>query len=548
VSVGSGGTDAHGASEGPSISGDGRWVAFQSQADNLVLGDTNLSDDVFVRDCVLATTERVSVATNGTQADSDSIAPSISVDGRFIVFASQASNLVAGDTNGSDDIFIHDRVLGTTELVSVDSSGVQGNASSRYPSISADGRFVAFQSLATNLVAVDVNGYVDVFLRDRLIGTTELISVSQTGTQGSGASFDASISADGRYVAFVSKAWGLTAVSTPGIREVLVRDRQSGLIVRASVSSGGVTGNDDCYAPSISADGRYVAFVSNATNLVPGVVWHPNGFIRDLQGLSTAAVNVSSSGAPGNGRCERVDISSDGRFVTLQSSATNLIQSDTNGADDVFVRNLADGTIARVSVGPGGAQANWDSEWPVISRDGRYVAFRSVASNLVSGDTNTIKDVFLHDRGPQTPWPYCTSSTSSNGCSASIGADSHPSVSLANPCIITVTGVEGLKSGILFYGVDNSGFLPAPWGSGSTSWLCVKPPAQRTPVQNSGGTFGYCDGGYMLDWNAYRAAHPLALGNPPSVGSRVYLQAWFRDLYAVKATNLSNAIELWYVP
>ena len=547
VSVGNAGAEPNASSEGPSISGGGRWVAFQSRATNLVVGDTNLSDDIFVRDLWVATIERVSVDTNGAQGDSHSVAPAISADGRFVVFASQASNLIASDTNGSDDIFIRDRLLGTTELLSVDSSGVQGDGSSRYPSMSADGRFVAFQSLATNLVAVDVNGYVDVFVRDRLIGTTELISVSQTGNQGVGPSFNASISADGRYVAFLSKS-ALTSVGTSPWRQVFVRDRLFGTTVCASLGWSGGQGNYDSSEPSISADGLFVAFVSSATNLVFGLSWHPNGFVRDLQGSSTEAVNVSSSGTQGNARCEHVDISSDGRFVVLQSAASNLTPGDTNGADDVFVRNRVNGTIERVSIGPAGVQANWDSEWPVISSDGRYVAFRSWASNLVSGDTNGARDVFLHDRGPQPPGPYCTSSTSSNGCSASIGANDHPSVSSANPCIISVTGVEGRKFGVLFYGIDNSGFAPVPWAAGSTSWLCVKTPAQRTPVQNSGGTYGYCDGSYVLDWNAYRAAHPLALGNPPSVGARVYVQAWFRDLYAVKSTNLSDAIGLMYGP
>jgi len=143
---------------------------------------------------------------------------------------------------------------------------------------------------------------------------------------------------------------------------------------------------------------------------------------------------------------------------------------------------------------------------------------------------------------------YCTAGTTSNGCTASINANHNPSVALANACNISVAGAEGQKSGIVFYGINNTGFVPGPWASGSASLLCVKHPTQRTPIQNSGGTFGLCDGAFALDWNAFQTAHPTALGNPWSAGSKVYVQAWFRDPPAVKSTNLSNALELTYQP
>jgi hypothetical protein len=143
---------------------------------------------------------------------------------------------------------------------------------------------------------------------------------------------------------------------------------------------------------------------------------------------------------------------------------------------------------------------------------------------------------------------YCTAGTTTHGCTAQIAANSDPSVAHAYACNITVTNVEGLKAGILFYGINNSGFAPGPWGSGSTSWLCVKHPTQRTPVQNSGGTINLCNGSFVLDWNAYQTANPFALGNPWSVGDKVYAQAWFRDPPAAKSTNLSNAVEMTYGP
>jgi Tol biopolymer transport system component len=184
------------------VSADGRYVAFHSEATNLVAGDTNGSEDVFVRDRVTGTTERVSIATGGAEGNGHSSAESISADGRFVAFESQASNLVSGDTNGQADIFVRDRQTGTTERVSRATSGAQGNSLSGGPAISADGRFVAFLSFSTNLVPGDTNGHYDIFVRDRLNGTTERVSVATGGTQADGDSYSPAISADGRYVAF----------------------------------------------------------------------------------------------------------------------------------------------------------------------------------------------------------------------------------------------------------------------------------------------------------------------------------------------------------
>jgi hypothetical protein len=146
------------------------------------------------------------------------------------------------------------------------------------------------------------------------------------------------------------------------------------------------------------------------------------------------------------------------------------------------------------------------------------------------------------------PIVYCTAGTSSHGCVPAIGADHQPSVTQANPCNLSIANVEGQKSGLIFYGVDNSGFAPLPWGSGGASFLCVKPPTQRTPPQSSGGTAGMCDGSLALDWNAFQLANPGSLGNPWMAGSKAFAQGWYRDPPAVKTTNLSDAVELTYAP
>jgi Tol biopolymer transport system component len=278
VSISSAGSQGDLLSALPSISGDGRFVAFQSFATNLVPGDTNGRGDVFVRDRLLGTTERVSLDSSGAQGNDDSASYglSISADGRYVVFESAATNLVPGDTGFWPDIFVRDRRLGTTERVSVDPAGLQANSWSTYSSISADGRFVAFQSYATNLVASDTNGYGDVFVRDRWMGTTVLASVDSTGSQGNRDSSLPSISADGRFVAFQSGAWNLVSGDTNGVVDMFVRDLQQGTTERVSVSSQGIQGDYATDLPAdsqshwISADGRYVAFGTSSDNLVAG--------------------------------------------------------------------------------------------------------------------------------------------------------------------------------------------------------------------------------------------------------------------------------------
>ena len=554
VSVDSSGAQGNSSSNMPSISADGRWVAFTSSASNLVAGDTNTFKDTFVHDRVTGTTERVSVDSFGVQGNDQSLDPKVSADGRWVAFTSAASNLVAGDTNGWWDVFLRDRQAGTTERVSVTTTGAQGDNHSYQSSVSSDGRFVAFQSRASNLVAGDTNASDDIFVRDLTLGTTERVSVDSGGVQGNNGSINCSISSDGRFVAFNSLAYNLAVGDTNALTDVFVHDRVSGTTERVSVATSGAQGNDASFNPSLSADGRFVAFESVASNLVAG---DSNGkldvFVHDRLSGTTERVSVATTGAQGNQDCRYPSISADGVVVSFGSYASNLVSGDTNARWDVFVHDRHSGITERVSVDSSGAQANDSCNYPVpTSAGGRFVAFPSLATNLVAGDTNggcpsCGEDIFVRDRvGP--PMSYCTAGTTTNGCSASLMVTDHPSITLAHSCTITVTHVEGLRSGILFYGLDNSGFAPSLWGPGSTSWLCVKHPAQRTPIQNSGGTFGTCDGSLVLDWNAYQSAHPLALGNPWSAGDKVYVQASFRDPLAVKATNLSNALEMTYVP
>jgi Tol biopolymer transport system component len=270
VSVASDGTQGNNISISPSISADGRYITFNSNAKNLVTGDDNGTSDIFVYDRQSNQTTRVSVASDGTEGNGYSYEHSISADGRYITFRSDASNLVTGDANGTSDIFVYDRQSSQTTRVSVASNGTEGNNFSSSPRISADGRYITFTSDASNLVTGDANGTSDIFVYDRQNNQTTRVSVASNGTQANNYSDEPSISADGRYITFTSKASNLVTGNTNNARNIFVYDRQRNQTTGVSVTSNGTEANNDSYLPSISADGRYITFTSNASNLVAG--------------------------------------------------------------------------------------------------------------------------------------------------------------------------------------------------------------------------------------------------------------------------------------
>ncbi len=404
VSVDSQGNQAnHGSNDSPSISGDGRFVAFSSWASNLVPDDTNGDDDIFVFDRQQRTIELVSLDSQGNQANGFSSTPSISADGRYVAFSSYASNLVPGDTNNAVDIFVFDRQQRTIELVSFDSQGNQANDFSSTPSISADGRYVAFSSDASNLVPRDTNNAQDIFVFGRQQNTIELVSVGFEGNQANGDSAKSSISADGRYVAFSSDASNLVPDDTNNAVDIFVFDRRQRTIERVNIDSDGNQASEHSFSPSISVDGRYVAFSSFASNLVPDdTTYIEDIFVFDRQQRTIERVSVDPLGNQANGDSSKPSISADGRYVAFSSYASNLVPGDTNSTGDIFVFDHQQGTIERVSVDSLGNQANGDNILPTISRDGRYVAFSSDASNLVPGDTNNAVDIFVFDRQQRT--------------------------------------------------------------------------------------------------------------------------------------------------
>jgi len=344
-------------------------------------------------------TTRVSVSTGGGQASGSSGESFMSADGRFVGFNSYASDLVPGDSDETLDVFVHDRFTCVTECISVSMAGNPGNGFSWGGSMTADGRFVAFNCDANNLVTGDTNNCADVFIRDRLTQTTERISVSGNGQQANGGSGRPSISSDGRFVAFESYASNLVEGDTNNWMDVFVRDRDKGITERISVSSTGEQADWDCWDACISGDGRFVAFDSQASTLVsqqtsPGI----DVFLRDRHTGTTHLVSAPTAGQPGTGGGWVSSISGDGRFVAFRSAAADLIPDDTNQRADIFVRDTVAATTERVSVSTTGEQGNEDSYDPCISANGRFVAFWSFAGNLVAPDTNAAADVFIHDR------------------------------------------------------------------------------------------------------------------------------------------------------
>ncbi len=517
---------SNGFSDNPAISGSGRYVAFASDSTTLGTGDSNTTRDIFLFDSQTSLVRRINLSLQGQQANGPSNQPAISSDGGFVAFSSEATNLVLGDTNGFSDIFVVNTLTGAISRESVDSSLGQANGSNFKPAISSDGRYVVFESTATNLVATPVvaSGVTHIYRRDRTTGTTVLVSQTSGGVIANGNSLQATVSGDGQFVAFASDATNLVAGDVNGVRDIFLRDVTGGSTIRVSVSSGGVAGNGASRAPSINrnpgvaTDGRYIAFGSEATNLVAG---DSNGvsdiFVYDRVAATTVRVSVSSAGVEATDPSAaglklgsiNPSISSTGRYVTFASLANNLATGDADGrvatpavdsnsAVDVFVHDRdfdADGifdetgptdrSTTLVSVNRFGYQTlsllgtpstSASDIYPVISDDGRWVALPSDAENtagLVHGatnrtspDSNAFRDIFLHDRrinavgAPGTP-PTVTITSPGTGTSVLVNN--------AVPVTASATTTNGVVASVQFFvnGVSVGTDTTFPYG---TTW------------------------------------------------------------------------------
>ncbi|MEM7140601.1 MAG: S-layer homology domain-containing protein [Actinomycetota bacterium] len=382
----------------PSVDASGRFVVFHTQQGFVVPGDTNGFADVFVRDLDGDALALISKPVD-TQSDGDSSFADISADGRWVVFHSEATNLVAGDDeNEAWDVFRHDRASGVTVRVSDTHTAAQANGSSFHPSISDDGRYVAFHSLADNLSALDTDADADVYVKDMETGVVELISVGRNNVNSDGESFVPDISGDARYVAFESSSTNLITADSNAKYDVFVRDRQNATTERVSLSAELLDADDNSFLPQISADGRYVAFESFAGNLIVGDTnGVPDVYLFDRTLVQTVRVSVPYGvGDDANDRSLGVSLSDDGTIVAFQSWASNLVPDDTNEGLDVFLYTVGDTAPQRISTRDGdGGDAR--SALPVVSGDGSVVVFESLASNLSDNDVDGFWDTYVYD-------------------------------------------------------------------------------------------------------------------------------------------------------
>jgi Tol biopolymer transport system component len=566
VSVGPGGLQSDGPSLGPgAIAAEGRFVAFTSNADNLVPGPHANQADAYVHDLATGVTTRASVSSAGVTGNASSTDPRISGDGRIVAFVGAGTNLILNDTNGVEDIFVRDMVAGTTTRASVSTGGTPSNGHCYFPSVSANGRYVTFVTGASNLAPGDMNGHDDVFVHDLQSGATVLGSAGNGGASANAFCWGQSISGDGRIVAFWSAATNLVAGDTNGVADAFVHDLATGITTRVSVDSSGAQGNARSQNPYVSADGRCVAFWSHATNLVAGDTNSASDvFVHDLAtGITTrASVGTGGTQASGpSGAFRDPGLSFDGRFVAFSSEATDLVAGDTNALPDVFVHDRATSTTTRVSVSSTGAQGNAPSapSMPVsISGDGRVVAFDSGASNLVPGDTNNTYDIFVHEEPPLfasfcsgdgsgTACPCGNAGAAGSGCASSVSASgghlsASGSASVANDTLVLSGDSMPNAAALFFQGTARTtGGLGAVFGDGLR---CAGGTITRLATkQNVAGASSY--GGPLGDV-------PVSVRGmvPAGGGARVY-QVWYRNAapFCTSATfNLSNGLEVLWTP
>ncbi len=407
VSVSSDEVEANGNSYLPLYDGasaDGRFVVFESDATNLVPADGNGLRDVFMRDRLLGTTTRVSEVPGGGDASGESRYPSISEDGRWIAFSSDAPDLVVDDTNAAQDVFVFDRNTGQISRVSMGWDGSEGNGNSRTPSISGDGRYVAFRSNATNMVSGPMDSSKFIYVRDLQTGDNELVSVTWDGVEENGGSWNPHISANGRHVAFISNSTNLVSFDENGVNDAFLRDLDFGVTTMIGVNIDGEDGNGNTGGFGISAYGRYAGIFSNASDLLPpgeDINAVQDAFVRDFDLGVTERVSVNSSGDQGNANSWSATLDGTGRYAAFHSDASNLVDGDDNAFTDIFGRDRASGITTLLTITAAGIQSDGISDNPTLSGDGCFVIFRSVATNLVPDDTNGFQDVFVA-YGPAT--------------------------------------------------------------------------------------------------------------------------------------------------
>jgi Tol biopolymer transport system component len=542
----------------PAISADGRFVVFPSDRTDLVSPPTASGiANVFRKDLDSGAVVLVSAAPSGAAGNGDSgfspidpnesAALSVSADGRFVVFTSEATDLVASaDLNTFSDVFLRDVAASTTTRLSSTPAGIAGAGASFGPRITSDGRYVAFYSTAFDLVPNDVNVASDVFLFDRASSLLQRVSLAVDGGNANGASFDASLSDDGRFVAYASYASNIAGPAPNGLSNVFLYDRWLGTTRRVSLAPGGGSCDFNSGWPRLSSDGRYLAFHSAATNLVqpPDPQIQFEVYRYDRLAAANTRLTFTSGGAPGVGAVYSPSISGDGRYVAFHTRSDTLVAGDTNARSDAFVVDATSGAYERLSVSTAGGQAADGGTFPALSADGRRAAWVSTSGDLVPGDVNVAFDVFVRDRGfGGAPAVYCVAAANSLQCLPSLTSTGTASASAGSGFTVRSANLLNQRSGLFYYGT--AGPTAVAFGTGM---MCVRSPRIRTAVQSTGGSAlpaNDCSGALAIDFNAV-----VALGLDPGLvaGAEVWLQGWSRDSASPSKTHLTQALHFQLGP
>lgn len=539
-------------SRGGDITADGRYVVFDSTSNNLDAWDTSPQSDVFVRDYALGETKRISLAA-GTEPNGESRRPSISADGRYVVMESKADNLVSGDTNGAWDVFLWERQTNVVRRLSVRTDGTQANGDCLNARISANGSTVVYESRATNLADQDTSPALDIYVHVLANGETRIASLTHQGVLADRECRNPAISADGTRVAWDTDATNMVFWDTNGHSDVYVRELATDLLWRASLGSVWTEGDGPSRKPTLSPDGRKVAFESAAATLVPGDTnYQTDIFVRDLQLQVTQRISVSTAGAEGQLPSTEACWSSDGRWVSFLSEAWNFVAGDVNNFTDVFVRDMALERTVRVSRGRHMTETSNHARAQRISGSGRWVVYETDAFNIVPGDTNGCADVFrvdwMADLGLETA-TYCEGKLNSAGCVPQMGWTGTASLSAGSGFVIEGHNWRNQKLGRFIYSVSGPDARPFFGGT-----LCVKSTIYRGPTVSSGGNAGGndCSGVLRLDFNRFLAGQLWPQPAPALLhpGTTVYAQWYGRDngLPLPNNINLSDGLRFVIQP
>jgi hypothetical protein len=539
VNLSTGGAQGNDHSYQASMSSDGRFVAFQSGSSTL--HPSLPTGGLFLRDRQAGILYPISLSPGGAPPDfGGADFPSVSDDGVIVVFHSPAANFGVPNPQHITHVYVRDRLAGTTTCIDREPGGNPTPMGSSTAHVSRDGRYVSFTSNGA-LVAGDAFNTQDVFRYDLQTGAMECASVDSSGNFGSDASGGSAISGDGRFVAFDSNASNLVPSDTNATLDVFVHDFVTGTTTRVSVSSSGgesARGSGNYHPTKISADGNVVAFMSLANEFSPldtdNVI---DLYARDVAAGTTRLVNLDSSGAKKQ-YVYGFDLSGNGRFVAFTNEATDVVPNDTNGAYDIFLRDLATGVTTRESVDAMGVQANQTSLDPVVSADGRYVAFHTFATNLVPGDLNGKVDILLRDRAPAAVTAFCLGDGSGSPCPCANSGEPNrgcQNSATTGGAVLAAIGAASLGADTLHvtsYGERPSSFSVLIQGTASVGPLnygdglrCVGGMLKRLYTRNASlGVFGGPQGA-----EPSISSRSAALGDPILAGTTRYYQVQYRD-------------------